>query len=295
MPIEIGVFDDDGAVGKRANEPPRVGRLAESIHRHADPEVRWALVDQLGKIRKRTRLGRTTYYLDFRPYGRVWAHRGVSMTDEATARQVLRKIQAKVAEGRELSAVLTDYVGDARPGQVNTWVARWLEHVQGQVEDGQRSPTYLAALRSYARDEGPFSWWQGWSVHDVKKPALVTWRDWMLRKREPRLSPKSVQNVLGAFRAFMRWLVDEPEVLQKLPVFPTVEVDEYILTIITPETSARSTSRTTGTAGSPSTRPPRVTRPAPPSAGPRRAGHGATRFPRSCRSGWPSGCGARTT
>ena len=216
----------------------RSGRFA-ALKNETRVEVRWELVADLGRIRRRTQRGQESYYLDFRPYGRVYSNRGVPITDQRTAERVLRQIQARVAEGRDMLSVLADYMsGDAAPNLVSTWLPRWIEHMELLVEDGARSPTYLAAIRSYTRDEerAPFGWWRGRTVHEIKKPTLATWRDWL--RRDLKLSPKSVANVLGVFRSFTRWLADEERaVLARMPAFPAVhQGDEHAPTIITLET-----------------------------------------------------------
>jgi len=214
-------------------------QLVESLTHETNTDVRWALVDDLGTIRTRTRRSRkhgeqTTYYLDFRPHPRVWTYRGVPMLDEKTAANVLKQIRAAVALGRDLESVLADFAGStAAPSHVHTWLTKWLDHMRRLSENGQRSPTYLAALESYARDAGHFSWWRGRSIHDVKKRTLNEWRDWMLTPTDERkLSSKSVKNVLDAFRSFVGWLVHDHELLQRVPAFPTVQHDEPVPKII---------------------------------------------------------------
>ena len=71
---------------------------------YAEHAVRWALVDKLGRIRSRKR-GKGTvreFYLDFRPYGRVWSNRGIRLSDEETARRLMEQIRGQVAEGTPL-------------------------------------------------------------------------------------------------------------------------------------------------------------------------------------------------
>ncbi len=67
------------------------------------------LVGDLGKIRRERRKGGWAYWIDLRPYGRVWSHRGIRITDEETAKRVLETIRGKVAEGRPLHEVLAEY------------------------------------------------------------------------------------------------------------------------------------------------------------------------------------------
>jgi integrase len=199
-------------------------------------------VEHLGRVRQRTQHGRITYFLDFRPFGRVWSHRGVPIPDGRTAEKVLSKIRARVAEGRDLEAVLADFSGsDAAPSRILVWLDKWLDHKRNQAATGQLSPTYLASLESYARPNSHFSWWQGRVLSDIKRATLHDWLDWMLRERldaksgkQFRLSAKSAQNVLGVFRSFVSWLVDDRELLPRTPKFPTVAVDEHRPTILSP-------------------------------------------------------------
>jgi hypothetical protein len=74
-----------------------------------------------------------------------------------------------------------------------------MEH---SVEIGQRSPTYLHAIRSYTREGGPFDFWKEKLLLEVDFAGLEDWSLW-LSGRE--LSSKSVRNILGAFRSFLRW------------------------------------------------------------------------------------------
>jgi integrase len=209
-------------------------QLVESLTHETNTEVRWSLVENLGTIRTRTRRSRsrkgseqTTYFIDFRPHGRLWTHRGVPMPDEKTAERVLRQIRARVAEGRDLESVLADFAGStAAPSHVTTWLTKWLDYMRRLSENGQRSPTYLAALESYAREDGHFSWWRGRSIHDISKRRLTEWRDSLLAAAERKLSPKSVKNVLDAFRSFTGWLADDHELLPRVPAFPTVQIDD---------------------------------------------------------------------
>ncbi len=199
-------------------------------------------MEHLGRIRHRAQRGQITYFLDFRPFGRVWSHRGVPIHDERTAQKVLAQIRARVAEGRDLIAVLADFSGsDAAPSRVLVWLDKWLALKRSQAATGQLSPTYLASLESYARADGHFSWWKGRVLSDIKRTALHDWLEWMLRERiDPRsgkpgrLSAKSAQNVLGVFRSFVSWLVDDRELLPRTPKFPTVAVNEHRPTILSP-------------------------------------------------------------
>jgi len=92
----------------------------------ADRGIRFALMGDLGKIRRRR--GGREFFLDFRPYGRVWSNRGIRMTDEETARRLLEQIRGRVAEERRpLDEVLATYLPlHAKPNLVPPWLERWL-------------------------------------------------------------------------------------------------------------------------------------------------------------------------
>ncbi len=198
--------------------------------------IRFELVGDLGRIRFQRRKRGRAYYLDFRPYGRVWSHRGIRITDEATARRVLEAIRSKVAEGRPLDEVIAEYLPtDAKPNRIPTWIARWLEVKRAETEAGERSPTYLRELERYARPGGYFSFFNERSIHELTYGHL---EDWSLSMARDQLSPKTRQNALGAFRSFLRWL-KRREVLLKVPETPAVKVDEYLPRVLSIEDQDR--------------------------------------------------------
>ena len=104
----------------------------------ATSAVRFELVGKLGRIR-RDRRGH--YFLDFRPYGRIWSNRGITITDEDHARRLLERIRGEVAETRSLEEVLAGYLPpSAKPNLVPTRLARWLEVRRLEAEAGSISP-----------------------------------------------------------------------------------------------------------------------------------------------------------
>ncbi len=194
--------------------------------------IRFELVGDLGRIRFQRRKGGRAYYLDFRPYGRVWSHRGIRITDEATARRVLEAIRSKVAEGRPLDEVIAEYLpSHAQPNLVPRWIARWLEVKQRESDAGDRSPTYLRELTRYAKAGGHFSWWNARSIHEISYGTLEDWGLWL---SDRGLSPKTRRNVLGAFRSFLSWL-QRREQIRQVPKFPWPRVDEYAPTVLSIE------------------------------------------------------------
>lgn len=168
----------------------------------AERAVRWELVGKLGRIRSRR--GGREFFLDFRPYGRVWSNRGIRITDEATARRLLEQIRGQVAEDRPLEEVLADYLpAQAKPNLVPVWVEKWLDLKRREAAAGDRSPTYLRELERYARAGGHFSWWRHRSIHEIEYGTLEDWSHWLADRG---LSPKTRHNVIAAFRSFVGWL-----------------------------------------------------------------------------------------
>jgi hypothetical protein len=96
-------------------------------------------VGKLGRIRGRR--GGREFYLDFRPYGRVWSNRGIRITDEDTARRLLEQIRGQVADGAKLEEVLARYQPpSAKTNLVPSWLERWLEIREREMVSGDLSP-----------------------------------------------------------------------------------------------------------------------------------------------------------
>ncbi len=209
------------ATGLRKVPSPRA--IVASLD-HADRAVRWSLVGKLGRIRSRVRGGRREFYLDFRPYGRVWSNRGILISDEDTARRLLERIRGEVAEERSLEEVLAAYLPiHAKPNLVPAWLERWLEIRRRETSSGTLSPGYLRELERMAEPDGHFSFFKAHSIHEITYGALEDWSLW-LADRE--LSPKTRRNLLASFRAFLVWLHRRQEI-RDVPEFPSVRVDEH--------------------------------------------------------------------
>ena len=132
---------------------PSAARLLEDTA-CAEYAVRWALVGKLGRIRSRKRGegGELEFYLDFRPYGRVWSHRGIRLTDEETARRLMEQIRGQVADGMPLAEVLARYQPPgAKANMVPMWLGRWLEIRRRECEARSLSPGYLKELERLCR------------------------------------------------------------------------------------------------------------------------------------------------
>ncbi len=223
--------------------------------------MRFHLVGKLGRLRTEQRADGVAYCLDFRPYGRVWSHRGIRITDEATANRVLEAIRAKVAEGRHLLDVLAEYLPpDSKPNLVPSWMERWLEVKRREVAAGDRSPTYLRELDRYAQPNGHLSWWRERSIHEIDYGTLEDWSLWLADRG---LGPKTRWNVIGAFRSFVGWLKRRGE-LRDVPEFPVAQGRGACTAGVDHRGAGRRTSR------DPRGRPGNLPRPRPPGAPPQR-------------------------
>ena len=200
---------------------PSPARILASLH-GADRAIRWALVGKLGRIRSR-REGRE-FYLDFRPYGRVWSNRGIRITDGETARRLLEQIRGKVAEGKPILEVLAEFLPQsAKPNLVPIWLERWLDTKRREVEAGDRSPTYVRELKRYARPGGEFAFLAGYSVNEIDYGILEDWSLWLADRG---LSAKTRRNVMGGFRSFLGWLHKRGAV-REIPEFPLPRAQEH--------------------------------------------------------------------
>ena len=205
----------------RVKKKPSISQIIRSL-KSADRATSWSIVDDLGKVRRRPDTG--TFYLDFRPYGRLYRHRGIPISDESTARKLLGQIQGKVAEGRPLDDVLAEYAPeDSQPNQISARVTKWLDVKRREMEAGDISPTYLRDLERFAESDGYFSWWVGRTIYDINYAAL---EDWSLAMADRGLAAKTRSNALGAFRSFVTWLYRREE-LREVPEFPWPKVDEH--------------------------------------------------------------------
>ena len=206
-----------------------VNQVLRSLETATDAN-RWTTVGELGTIRFRPDTG--TYYLDFRPYGRVYGHRGILISDKDTARRLLEQIRSKVAEDRSLEEVLAQYLpNEAKPNLVSVRVEKWLDVKRREVEAGDRSPTYLRELKRYARNGGHFSWWNGRTIYEIDYAALEDWSLWLADRN---IGPKTRRNVMGGFHSFMSWL-RRRGAIKEVPEVPWPKAPEHQPRILSPE------------------------------------------------------------
>jgi hypothetical protein len=100
---------------------------------------------------------------------------------------------------------------------------------------GERSPNYLRELERWAKPEGHFAWWRGKSIYEIRAGALEDWPHWLAKRG---VAAKTRRNVLGGFRSFVGWL-RRRELIEAIPSFPEVPVDEYAPTLISANVQRR--------------------------------------------------------
>jgi integrase len=198
-----------------------VNRVLRSLE-VADHATRWTIVGDLGTIRRRPDTG--TFYLDLRPYGRIYRHRGIPIADEGTAQRILEQLRGKIAAGRSLTEVMADYLPEeSTKNLVPVWVERWIDLKRRETDAGDLSPTYLREIVRYAKDDREFSWWDGRTIFEIDYGALEDWSLWLADRG---LAPKTRRNILGAFRSFLGWLQRRGQI-REVPAVPLPRVDEH--------------------------------------------------------------------
>ena len=187
-----------------------------------------------GKIRSRTRNGRKSYYLDFRPEGRVWATpNGHPLESERHAETVLNDIRRAVwDDGKTRAQALAPYIARTSPrlrlgNAYRAWVARMREaEARGDV-----TRSYVDELARYGREGGYLATLEATHYATIRYAHLED-LDASLAARG--LSPKTRQHVLAALKTFYRWMHRRGDVAE-VPTFPTVSVPEREPTILSPD------------------------------------------------------------
>jgi integrase len=173
----------------------------------------------------------TRYRIGAAPIGGHWtALRSVEL-----AEMVLAAIRSDVASGAPVEVAVAPFL--RRPTAatlVSTKLAAYLARERERAAAGQLSPLTLRELERYAKPGGAFAPMLGLHVFAVRYGHLDDWRAQLAAKH----APKTVANVLGAFRAFLAWVHRRGEIVA-VPPFPTVELDEHVPTIIDVETQDR--------------------------------------------------------
>lgn len=168
---------------------------------------------------ERYRIGRA-------PIGGHWT----PLRSRDLAEMVLAAIRSEVAAGASIEQAVAPFL--SRPTHatlVTTKLGQWITRERERCAAGDISPTTLREYERYVRTS--FARWAGVHVFSIRYGHL---EDWRAELAKAGLSPKSAQNVLGAFRVFLRWLYRRGD-LRHVPDFPSVPRGEHAPTIITRE------------------------------------------------------------
>ena len=203
--------------GSRSVTVRRAARGGE-YHRTAERVIAWLDMGDFGAVR-RHKDGR--YFVELPSQGgrkrRIWSQPvpgGHMPWTKDTAGRALELIRARIAQGATIDEALATFLSTSHEVHlVLARAAQWLETKRREVEAGDRSPTYVRELERYMRPGGHFSFWDGWSIHEVNYASLEDWSHWLADRG---LSPKTRWNILGAFHSFLGWLYRREEI-QELP------------------------------------------------------------------------------
>ncbi len=188
----------------------------------AERAIRWRIVGDLGVVRRR----RDTHgwYIDLRPYGRVYRNRGIPIDSRKTAQRILEQIRNELAEGRSINEVLAAYVPErSKPNLFRARLDHWLEVKRREMQGCSLSPTYLCELERYAKPGGYFSFFDELPIFEIGYGRI---EDFSLHLADLGLSPKTRRNVLGALHGFLSWLRRRGELTQ-VPEVPLPRVNEH--------------------------------------------------------------------
>jgi len=135
----------------------------------------------------------------------LYSARGARFESEKMAQAILDAIRVRIARGATPQQAVDEFAPSASERNlVSVWLERYLAEQEERTETLEISPNHLRELRRCARQDGTWSWWAPASIHEIDAASLNEWRLWLATKR--KLSPKSVRNNLGYFRAFLGWL-----------------------------------------------------------------------------------------
>lgn len=192
--------------------------------------MRWDVAEGLGKVRCRRRSeGTFRWYIDFGRRGKLYSARGTRFKDRAMAEHFLASIRVQVAEGLDPERAIERLMPESsRAHRVDRWLGRWLEIMRDRTTMGERSPNYLRELERWAKPDGHFAWWRGKSIYEIRAGAVEDWSHWLAKRG---IAAKTRRNVLGGLRSFVTWL-ERRELIDTIPRFPEVPVDEYAPTLI---------------------------------------------------------------
>lgn len=114
--------------------------------------------------------------------------------------------------------------------QKNFWASALLDRFFADKKK-QIAPSHLKTYEKLVSRHKEF--WKNTDVRDIRKAQLKDYLEWLESSQE--LKSKSVKNNLDHFKTFLYWLKKELEIIDIVPSFPLVEVEEYKYTWFNPE------------------------------------------------------------
>lgn len=191
-------------------------------------DIRMAVARDFGKVVWDER--RKAWFIDCRPYGRIYTIRvgrqRVRLPSEEFAKDILAAIRKDIAEtGLSPEAAVAEHLPNAR-NTVAFYLPTYLKRWERLVRAGERSPTSLREIERWAAEGGHWDCFRSLRVHAIKLGDLEA--------ALPELSSKTRANVLGGFKAFLRWLWRNGE-LREMPHFPELSVVRRAPRVITIE------------------------------------------------------------
>ncbi|HEU4431095.1 MAG TPA: tyrosine-type recombinase/integrase [Myxococcota bacterium] len=188
-------------------------------------------MSNFGKVRERhTRKGSTRWFIDARPFGRIYARIDplgiVPLESREDAERLLARIRARIDDG--MSAELA--VQKLMPRSTVTVSKRaeaWLAAQRERADRGQITHASAAVAANQVAKHWGF--WEAKPVTDVRMAEIADWQSVLLAKK---LAPSTVRGVIARFAAFLRWLHDREEI-ERLPRIPSTTVAEHTPRLMT--------------------------------------------------------------
>lgn len=186
-----------------------------------------------GAVRPKTA---SRWRIDVRPFGWISSLAGEGFRSPEEAELVLRKIRGRIRSGMSAEAAVAPFLtSSSAAARVATHYERWLEAKRREVRLGRLSPRTLQEYARYARPQGEIGWWDSRSIYEIDEARL---EDWSFALAERCLAPKTIRNVLGAFRSFTAWLVRRGG-LERVPLFPVVRLERHAPRVLELEDQVR--------------------------------------------------------
>ena len=196
------------------------------------------MAGNIGRVRERTQRGKRSFYLDFRPHGRVYGIPDpggagtIPIRDRSTADRILENVRQAFIDGKTVEQALAPWLSRVAPEmRVGARYTLFCKRLADQVAAGEKSQSYLDEIARYGKVGGYLDTIRELPVFTLNFGHLEDLDAELIRRG---LAPKTRSHVIGALRTFCRWLKRRGDIDQ-VPDFPTITVPEYLPRIIEPE------------------------------------------------------------